>query len=247
MSNYESPMTRSPLLLALFNPVNLAMLALTAAAGLCSAWWLAPIGFVLWLVMVLVIARDPGLQMTFSRQSRQPLAQRYQIRFDRLDRARFSVFNALSPASPQLRRAVEPVESVLDDLVEHAYRLSLRMSALDNNFAVQQISSNFADEIAKMEKSIAETADLSSRREFESTLQSLQTRQAQLRAMSTLLSRFEAQLTGTVSAVDSVVTGVVSLKGSSLRLAGEKMPALLNILQTEQDELELFDKELEQF
>lgn len=238
-------MNRSPLLLALFNPVNLSMLALTVAAGLCSAWWLAPIGLILWLVMVFVIARDPGLQMTFTRQNRQPLAQRYQIRFDRLERARFSIFNAMSQASPQLRHAVEPVESALDALVEHAYQLSLRMSALDNNFAVQQISSNFADDIAKMEKNIAETADPASRREFESTLKSLQIRQAQLKSISTLLSRFEAQLTGTVSAVDSVVTGVVSLKGRSPQLAGEKSSAFLGIIQTEQKELELFDQELE--
>jgi hypothetical protein len=240
-------MTRSPLLLALFNPVNLSMLALTAAAGLCSAWWLAPVGFAVWLVMVLAIARDPGLQMTFVRQNRQPLAQRYQTRFDRLDRARFSIFNALAQASPQLRRAVEPVEAALDNLAERAYQLCLRMSALDNNFAVQQVSSNFADDIARMEKNIAETGDPASRKEFEATLQTLQMRQAQLKAVGTLLSRFEAQMTGTVSAIDSVVTGVISLKGRSPQLAAEKVPALVQVIQTEQEELRQFDAELEQF
>jgi hypothetical protein len=240
-------MTRSPLILALFNPVNLAMLALTVSAGLCSAWWLAPIGLFFWLMMVFVIARDPGLHMTFTRQSRQPLSQRYQIRFDRIERARFSIFNAMSQATPKLRYVVEPVEAALDSLVEHAYQLSLRMSALDNNFAVQQISSNFADDIAKMEKNIAEIADPASRREFESTLQSLRGRQDQLKSIDALLSRFEAQLTGTVSAVDGVVTGVVSLKGRTPQFAGEKVPALLSIIRAEQDELELFDKEVEKF
>ncbi len=239
-------MPRSPLFLALFNPVNLAMLALTAAAGLCSAWWLAPIGFALWLVMVFVIARDPGLQMTFIRQNRQPLAQRYQVRFDRLDRARFSVFNALSQASPPLRRALEPLEQALDELVEHAYQLCLRMSALDNTLAVQQISSDFSGEVAKLEKNIVETADLAARREFEAALQSLQTRQAQLKGISTLLARFEAQLTGTVSAVDGVVTGVVSLKGRAPQLVTEKISALLQIIQTEQEELKQFDQDIEQ-
>ncbi len=238
-------MTRSPILLALFNPVNLSMLALTAAAGLCSAWWLIPIGLVLWLVMVFVIARDPGLQMTFSRQNRQPLAQRYQIRFDRLDRARFSVFNALDRSGLQIARVVEPVSAALADLVEHAYQLSLQMSSLDNNFAVQQISSNFADDIAKMEKNIAETSDPGSRREFEATLQSLHARQTQLKAMGTILSRFEAQLTGTSSTVDSIVTGVVGLQGHSAKLAQEKIPALLQLIQTEQDELRRFDAELQ--
>ncbi len=96
---------RPPLLTALLNPINLSMLALTVVAGLCSAWWLAPIGFVFWLVMVIVIARDPGVQITFTRQSREPLAQRFQTRFDRLDRARISI---LIPYKVSLQPFGEP-------------------------------------------------------------------------------------------------------------------------------------------
>ena len=238
-------MNRSPLFIALLHPVNLFMLALTAAAGLCAAWWLAPVGFVFWLGMVFVIARDPGLQMTFTRQNRQPLAQRFQTRFERIERARFSIFNAIQRSGPQIGNVVEPVVSALDELVEHAYQLSLRLSALDNNYSVQQVTSNFNDDIAKMQKSIAETSDPASRKEFESTLQSLQTRQAQLKAIGALLSRFEAQLTGTSSAVDSVVTGVVGLQGRAAKLAQEKIPAILQIITTEQEKLNQFDAELE--
>ena len=237
---------RSPFLTALLNPVNLAMLGLTMAAGLCSAWWLAPIGFVLWFVMVLVIARDPGVQITFTRQSRQPLAQRYQTRFDKLDRARISIFNALQRANnPSFARAIEPVQSALDDLVEHAYQLSLRMTALDNNFAVQQISSNFDEDIAKMEKNMQEASNPADRKEFEQTLESLKTRKAQLKSVNTLLSRFEAQLTGTNNAIDGVVTGIVSLQGRSAKGIEEKVPSLVKIIETEQEELEQFDAELE--
>ena len=238
-------MTRSPLLTALFHPINLSMLALTAAAGLCSAWWLTPIGLLFWLVMVITIARDPGLQMTFTRQNRQPLAQRFQTRFDRLERTRFSIFNALERSGQQIRSIADPVVSALDDLVEHAYQISLRLSAVDNNYSVQLVTSNFADDIAKMEKSIAETSDPASRKEFESTLQSLKNRQMQLKTIGTLLSRFEAQLTGTISAVDSVVTGVVGLQGRTTKTAQEKVLTLIQILQAEHDELKQFDAELE--
>jgi hypothetical protein len=237
--------SRPPFLTALLNPLNLSMLALTAAAGLCSAWWLAPIGFLFWLVMVIVIARDPGLQITFTRQSREPLAQRYQTRFDRLDRARISILNSLQGKSPSFQKAIEPVQTALTDLVEHAYQLSLRMSALDNNFSVQQISSNFEDDIAKMQKSINEAANPTDRKEFEQTLESLKTRQAQLKNVSALLSRFEAQLTGTNSAVDSVVTAVVSLQGRSSTGVDEKIPSLLKVIDTEQSELKQFDEEVE--
>ena len=168
------------------------MLALIVAAGLCSAWWVAPAGFVLWLVLVAVIARDPGIQITFTRQSREPLAQRYQVRFDRLDRARISIFNALQNVSPSFRKAIEPVQSRLVGLVEHAYQLSMQMTALDNNFVVQRLSNNFDEDIAGLEKNLNETTAPSSRKEFEETLKSLQTRKTQLKNVSVMLDRFEA-------------------------------------------------------
>jgi len=37
---------------ALFQPLNLAMLGVTILAGVLAAWWLFPIGLVLWLIMV---------------------------------------------------------------------------------------------------------------------------------------------------------------------------------------------------
>jgi hypothetical protein len=239
-------MTRSPLLTALFHPLNLSMLALTAAAGLCSAWWLAPFGLVFWLVMVFAIARDPGLQMTFTRANRQPLAQRFQTRFDRLDRARFSIFNAMDRAhSPALQKAIEPVQSALDDLVEHAYQLCLRLTAMDNNYSVQNVTSNFDDEVAKMQKNIDTAPDEASRSEFKTALASIQTRQAQLKAVGGLLSRYEAQLTGTSSAVDGLVTSVVSFQGRDIKQVNDKIPALLQVIQGEQNELKQFDADLE--
>jgi hypothetical protein len=237
---------RSPLLTALLNPVNLAMLALTVAAGLCSAWWLAPVGFLFWLIMVIVIARDPGIQITFTRQSRQPLAQRFQTRFDRLDRARVSIFNALQRSNdPSLGRAIEPVQTSLDELVNHAYQLCLQLSALDNNYSVQQVSGNFDEDIAKMQKNLQTATSPADQKEFQQTLDALKARQAQLKNVGMLLSRFEAQLTGTNNAIDGVVTDVVSLQGRSAKQVTDKIPALLKIIQTEQDEFKQFDTTLE--
>jgi hypothetical protein len=196
--------------------------------------------------MVLIIARDPGIQITFTRQSRQPLSQRYQFRFDKLDRARILIFNALQRANnPAFNRAIEPVQSRLDALVEHAYQLSLQMTAMDNNFAVQQISNKYDDDIASMEKNLNAASNPSDRREFEQALSSLKERKAQIKSVGTLLSRFEAQLTGTNNAVDSVVSSIVGLQGRSLKSVEEKIPALLEILETEQHELQQFDAELE--
>jgi hypothetical protein len=238
-------MNRPPLLTSILHPLNLSMLALTVAAGLCSAWWLAPVGFAFWLIMVTVIARDPGLQMTFTRQSREPLAQRFQTRFDRLDRARISIFNSLQGVSPAFRRNIQPIQDTLDELVEHTYQLCLNMTAMDNNFSVQQISSKFDDDIESMDRNISNASNDNEKKEFEEVKKSLQARKTQIKNVGALLSRFEAQLTGTNNAVDSVVTGIASLKGRDVKQVAVKIPPLLQILRTEQAELKQFDAELE--
>lgn len=70
-------------------------------------------------------------------------------------------------------------------------------------------------------------------------------RKVQIKNVSTLLSRFEAQLTGTNNAVDSVVTGIASLKGRDAKQIEGKIQPLLQALKTEQAELQQFDAELE--
>ena len=238
-------MARSPLLTALFHPLNLAMLGLTAAAGLCGAWWLAPVGILFWLIMVIVVARDPGLKITFMRASRQPLAQRFQTRFDRLDRARVLVFNAMQRCVPPARKAIEPVQIALDQLVEHIFQLSLRMSSMDNNYAVQRATSNFDSDIADLNKKRDAASDAASRKEYDQALQSLKNGQAQLKRIDSLMVRFETQLTGANSSVDSLVTGVVGLQGLNLSQTEERIPSLIKLIETQEEEFRQFDTELE--
>jgi len=195
--------------------------------------------------MVVMIARDPGLRMTFTRQNRQPLSTRFQTRFDRLDKARLSIFNAVSRSNSQeFQKQVEPVQASLDELVEQAYQLSLRLTALDNNFVVQKLTSNLDNDIADTQKKVDETTDGALRKEYADTLQSLKTQQAQQNTINALLSHFETLLTGTDSAVDNVVTAIVSLQGQDPKQAGEKIPAILQIIRGEQGELKQFDEEL---
>src|SRR5258708_4108597 len=109
------PQRRSPWLTALINPLNLAMLALAVAAGLCSAWWLLPLGLLLWVVMVLGVARDPSLVISSTMDSRAPLAARFQAPFDRIERSHVSLFNPLpspDPPIPTPFRHVPPQPSI---------------------------------------------------------------------------------------------------------------------------------------
>jgi transcriptional regulator of heat shock response len=121
------------------------------------------------------------------------------------------------------------------------------MSGLDNHYAVQRLSSDFSNDIEKLQRKQELSSEPAIRQEYEETIHSLQHRQEQLQSLAVLLDRFEAQLTGTMNAVDSIVTGVVSLKGRSAQQAAEKIDPLLNIIQTERDELRHFDEQSQKY
>ena len=89
---------RSPLLTALIHPLNVAMLGLSVLAGLVAAWWLLPLGLLFWLAMVIAVSREPRLRFNYRMQSREPLAQRFQEVFGRVERCQLSVFNNLAAA-----------------------------------------------------------------------------------------------------------------------------------------------------
>jgi hypothetical protein len=229
----------------MLHPVNLAILALAIVAGLCSAWWLAPVGFIFWVIMVVAIARDPGLHLTFTRQNRQPLAPRYQVRFDRLDRARFSIFNTVEQQGSQaFKRAVMPLQAELDDLVDLAYRLGINISSIDNNFSVQQLTGNFEADIQQIQMKIESGGSPAEIREFESTLKTMKTRQEQLKSVSSILSRYEIQLTGTNAAIDSIVTGISRLLGQPPHLASKHIEDFRKLIADEKMEISQFEEEL---
>ena len=56
---------RSPLVTALFHGLNPAMFALAVLAGLVAAWWLFPIGLILWMIMVWRIASDRSIRLDY--------------------------------------------------------------------------------------------------------------------------------------------------------------------------------------
>jgi hypothetical protein len=82
-------------------------------------------------------------------------------------------------------------------------------------------------------------------KEFQQTLDAFKARQVQLKNVGMLLSRFEAQLTGTNSSVDGIVTSIVGLQGRSAKGVEEKTPALLKIIlrHTLRDKLRVIVRE----
>jgi chromosome segregation ATPase len=233
---------KSPFLVALTDPLNLAMLGLTFAAGLCSAWWLLPIGFLLWLAMVLIVARDPALRMSQVMQDRAGLAQRFQRPFDRIERTQVSIFNAISHADPRMRQALQPVRAATDELVDRAYRLGQQMTVLENHRMVSQANTDFESALAELAVKIEGATDPMVRQEYEESRQALQNRLASLEALDRQLERTEAQLGSLASELDTVLTEIIRLQAMGPQQARSQVPELVRRLARHQQELDAFER-----
>jgi hypothetical protein len=233
---------RSSFLTALFNPVNLGMLALVAAAGLCAAWWLAPAGLLLWLVMLAVIYRDPALRLNNIVESRVTLAQRLQAPFERVEKAQISLFNNLASAGPGARRSLQPVQAAVDRLVDQVYRLSLRMSALQNHLLVSRTGQDPQVSLDQLKEKLSTTTDPAVKQDLEASVHALEGQIGNLSSISSTLDRFEAQLTALSSALENVVTQTVQLAAQDRSSRKIELPGVLQSIRDQAQSLEEFEK-----
>jgi hypothetical protein len=234
---------RSPLLTGLIHPINLLMLGLSVFAGLVSAWWLFPVGLVFWLVMVINVANDPSLRMSHRMQRREPLAQRFQKRFGRLERFQVSIFNSLASAPPDVRRVLQPVQDETERVVDEAYALCRRMTGLENYRLVTQSQADLEAELNELNDIIDRTDDLVTRQEYEDSCQALQGRIKELGVVSTQLDRVEAQLVGLANEMEGIITEVVRLQAMGPDEAERHVDSLVQKLREETAELERFERE----
>ncbi len=233
----------SPLLTGLIHPINLLMLGVSVLAGLVSAWWLFPVGLVLWLIMVINVANDPSLRMSHRMQGRKPLAQRFQKRFDRLERFQVSIFNSLASAPPDVRRLLHPVQEEMECVVDEAYALCRRMTGLENYRLVTQSQANLEAELNELNDIIGRTDDLMTRREYEDSRRALERRVEKLEVVSTQLDRVEAQLVSLSNELEGVVTEIIRLQAMGEEGAERHVDSLVEKLREEAAQLETFERE----
>ncbi|MGD8791381.1 MAG: hypothetical protein PVF47_02425 [Anaerolineae bacterium] len=228
---------RSPLITGLFHPLNLAMLGLAAFAGLVAAWWLFPLGLLLWLGMVVAVSRDPSLRFSHEMHSREPMAQRFQRYFDRIERAQVSIFNSLASAPGRTRKVLQPVQEELEALTAQTYRLCQRMTALENYRLVSESTTNLQADLQQITAAIDNATDARVKEEYENSRRALVERIAKLRLVASDLDQVEAQLLGLANELDGVVTEVIRLQAAGPDDAERGVPALVEKLREQSAQL----------
>lgn len=234
----------NPLFLALLNPLNLAMLALVAAAALCSAWWLLPVGLALWLVMIIAIARSPELQLSHKLEARAALSPRFQARFNRLERVQINLYNALQGAAPAIRRILQPLQDDISLLVEQAHALCLRASTLDHYRQTSESGQDLEAEWVRLSAEIEKAQDQRLRNQYQGALQSLEKRLAQRKEIQARLEAVEAVLTASTSDLEAITSELLSLQALGQNQVRAELPRLRAAVKEEQRQLQSISTEM---
>ena len=237
----------SPTFNALMNPFCLATLAIAAAAGLCSSWWLFPLGLLVWALMVVFLATDPSLRINYEMEARAAaLSPRFQQLYNRVVRSQVRIFNTLGSGDGRTRRALESIHSSVDALTDQVYALCQRMTGAENYMKVTQASTDLQGQRALLVLSLDGIADPVVKRQKEDALKALDNQIQQVKNVSQLLDRVDAQVTSAAGSLDAILVDIVRLQALGADQAEKQAAPLLQQLQEQIAQLKSFESEIVQ-
>ncbi len=245
MNAHSNTKTRSPLQAALMLPMNLAMLGLTAAAGLLSAWWMTPIGLLLWLLMIFIVATDPSLRFRLGMEQRSSVAQRFQNHCNRIQRTEAGFYNSLSNSGRKNWRRFQDVMVIVHNLSNEANTLSQRMSALENHRKVINTNRDLKSEIGILDVQIETASNENTRREYEKQKAELEKRVQSIKDLEAVLDRVEAELRSLSTELESTLTRVIHIQALSAVEISRELPLLIESLKIMEQEFSQFDREVQ--
>jgi hypothetical protein len=238
---------RSPVMVALLNPFNLAILFLSVMAGLIAAWWLFPLGLLLWIIMVAVIANDKSIRINYNMEARLgTLSMRFQKPYANVVRSQTRIFNALLSTSGRTRRAMSQVQDAIGALVDHVYAVCQQMTAPENYLKTVQNNSDLEGQRALIVLSLNSAEDPVVKKEKEDEVHALEGRIQEIKDIGAMLDRVEAQLSSLVVSMDAMLAEIMRLQMGGPGQIEKESPNLLQQIHQETEQLEALEHEASQ-
>ena len=239
---------RSPLTTALLNPLNIVTLVFSGLAGLLAAWWLFPLGLVIWGVMVATIANDKAIRINYNMEARLgTLSSRFQEPYSKAVKAQMRIFNSLLSASGGNRRALEPVQDEIEKLVDEIYLVCQQMTAPENYVQVAKgKAADLEGERALLVLSMDKDMDPAIKKQKEDAIKSLEGRIQKTKNVAVILERIQAQLASTTTFMEALLSDIIRLQVMGVTQTRQEVPALLEKIRAEIVELEAAEKEIAQ-
>ncbi|MGC1375199.1 MAG: hypothetical protein WA821_03195 [Anaerolineales bacterium] len=239
---------RSPLTTALLNPLNVFMLVFSGLVGLIAAWWLFPIGLVIWAVMVAVIANDKSIRINYNMEARLgTLSPRFQDPYSKAVKAQMRIFNSLLSAAGDTRRTLEPVQNEVESLVDEIYAVCQKMTIPENYVQVAKTKAADLDgQRALLVLSIDKDMDPAVKKQKEDAVRALDDQIQKTKSVAGVLDRIQAELASVTTFMDGLLSDIMRLQVMGVDQMRQEVPKILQNIQGEITQLQAVEKEIAQ-
>lgn len=238
---------QAPLVAGLTHPLNIVMLAMSVLAGLISAWWMFPLGLILWAFMVYNITRSPRLQFEHEERSREPLAARYRPLFGRYRKAERKIIEKLDTAPGKVRRELQPLRGATDELSDHAFLVLKRLSSFEEYFRVSESIPDMKKELRHIDDATPLLTNDRLKQEYSDKKAKLEKELARLEATSDYVDRTESEVTRLADELDRIVAEVINTTGRSPEEARDTVATLVTRINELTRQFEAYEREAVSF
>ena len=193
-------------------PLNIAMLIATFLAGVIAAWWMFPIGLVVWGFMVWGVATHPVTQLESVQPERPVAVPRFQSSLDRIEDIQRQVLNAIGATKNPIRQALTPLQTEVNGLVDKCHAMAQRARPLETQRQSRaKMDSSLESEIATLDQQLTQVTDDGIKKVLEKSRASLQVQLNNRNALMAQLDHVDSLLSGVATVLANMATEIARL------------------------------------
>jgi septal ring factor EnvC (AmiA/AmiB activator) len=232
----------SPLRRAALRPIPLLIFGLALFAGLRVAWWLLPLGLIVYAVLVLLTSRDPNI--AYARPRPRITSASFRVRIAAIERAQREIQRSVAQADAPMQRLLTPIANQASELVEDAYELSAKGQVIEQYLARTDIA-QLQQRIDEADRTFRVTADSYIARQLEETINALTQKQRNASELSNYIGRIQAQLQNITANLDNVLAETVRLRTADSLSANSATSQVAQRLSDIQSDMQVFKRVLD--
>ncbi len=198
------------------HPLFITVAVVAVISGLLVAPWLLPLGIMVYIVSVLLAARDPALAARIERNQRSQglTSPTFVARVNSIEQSRKAVLRALQqtggPVAQRLRPTIEPQTA---ELVEQAYTLARKGQDIER-YLSQVNHRSLQEQMKEIDRRIAQTSDQYTINQLQGTRQALEHQVESAQVLDTYIGRIKSQLENIDANLDAMPAQFIRLQAS---------------------------------
>lgn len=234
------------IMVAARQPLNVMVVVVALLSGLTVAWWLLPLGIVIYVLAVFLASRDSGLIASSQRSEIRSgvTSKTFEPVVDKIDHTQKQIRQSVNQSKGALSNLLQRVVSQTDHLVDQAHALAKKGQIIEQYLA-QMNYQQLQQEINKVDMQIQQTSDNYTLQQLQETRKSLVNRQNDARDLTTYIGRVKAQLQNIDARLDEVLAETIRLRTADAVSASSSTNQVADLLNDLNADMSSFQQVLD--